>query len=88
MPALQTVISSSANTEKQLTKLMDEKPAFQLTPEVESAFQTLKEALYTAPILAYPQPKERFVIDSSDCHRDGRCDVPRTGRTGAGNSLL
>jgi hypothetical protein len=30
---------------------------------VEVAFQTLKEALCTAPILAYLQPKERFVID-------------------------
>jgi hypothetical protein len=30
-------------------------------------FQTLKESLYTAPILADPQPRERFVgTDASD----------------------
>jgi hypothetical protein len=34
-----------------------EKQAFQWTPEVE-AFQTLKEALCTATILAYLQPRE------------------------------
>jgi hypothetical protein len=31
---------------------------------VESAFQTLKEALCTAPVLDYPQPRERFVVDT------------------------
>jgi hypothetical protein len=88
MHALQTLIYSHANTKKQLTKLMDEKPAFQLTPEVEAAFQALKEALCTAPNLAYPHPRQRFVVDSLECHRYWRCDVPRSGRTGASNSLL
>jgi hypothetical protein len=64
MHALHAVISGSANTEKQLTKLIDEKPAFQWTPEVEAAFQTLNEALCTAPILACPQPRERFAVDT------------------------
>jgi hypothetical protein len=27
-------------------------------------FQTLKEALYTAPLLAYPQPGEKFAVDT------------------------
>jgi hypothetical protein len=49
-------ISSSANIAKPLTKLTEEKQAFQWTPEVEAAFQTLKEALCTAPILTYLQP--------------------------------
>jgi hypothetical protein len=31
---------------------------------VENAFQTLKEALCTAPILAYPQPGQRFIVDT------------------------
>jgi hypothetical protein len=31
---------------------------------VEAAFQTLKEIVCTAPILAYPQPGERFIIDT------------------------
>lgn len=30
---------------------------------MEAAFQTLKESS-TAPVLAYPQPRERFVIDT------------------------
>jgi hypothetical protein len=50
-------ISSFANIAKMLTKLTEEKQAFQWTPEVEAAFQTLREALCTAPILAYPQPR-------------------------------
>jgi hypothetical protein len=51
-------ICSFANIMKPLTKLMEEKQALQWTPEEETAFQTLKEALCTAPILAYPQPRE------------------------------
>jgi hypothetical protein len=51
-------ISSFANTAKPLTKLTEEKRAFQWTPEVETAFETLKETLCTAPIFAYPQPRE------------------------------
>jgi hypothetical protein len=31
---------------------------------VKAAFQTLKEALCTAPILAYPKSRERFVDDT------------------------
>jgi hypothetical protein len=31
---------------------------------VESAFQTLNKAICTAPTLAYPQPRERFVVDT------------------------
>jgi hypothetical protein len=30
--------------------------------EVEVAFQTIKEAICTAPTLAYPQPREKFII--------------------------
>jgi hypothetical protein len=38
--------------------------AFQWTSEVEVAFQTLKETFCTAPIIAYPQPREMFVVDT------------------------
>jgi translation elongation factor EF-1alpha len=44
------------------TKFTGEKQAFQQTPEVEIAFQTLKESLCTTPLLAYPQSRERFVV--------------------------
>jgi hypothetical protein len=43
---------------------MELKQAFQWTPEVEAVFQTLKEALCTAPVLAYPQLGERFIVDT------------------------
>jgi hypothetical protein len=56
--------SGFANVAKLLTKLTEKKQAFQSTPEVEAAFQTLKEAFCIAPIVAYPQPTERYVIDT------------------------
>jgi hypothetical protein len=58
------VIPGFANIAKPLTKFTEEKQAFRWTPEVETAFQTLKGALCTAPILAYPQPGERFIVDT------------------------
>jgi hypothetical protein len=50
-------ISSFTNIVNLLTKRTEEKQALQWTPEVEAAFQTLKEALCTAPILAYLKPR-------------------------------
>jgi hypothetical protein len=47
-------ISGFANITKPLTKLTEQKQSFQWTPEPEGAFQTLKGALCTVPILAYP----------------------------------
>jgi hypothetical protein len=58
-------ISSFANIVKPLTKFMEEQQAFQWTPEVEATFQTLKEALCAAPVLAYPQPRDRFTVDTN-----------------------
>jgi hypothetical protein len=52
------------NIVKPPTKLSEQKKSFQWTPETEAAFQTLKGALCAAPILAYPQPGERFIIDT------------------------
>jgi hypothetical protein len=47
-------ISGFANIVKPLTKLKEQKQFFQWTPEVEAVFQTLKGALCSAPVLAYP----------------------------------
>jgi hypothetical protein len=55
-------ISGFAYIAKPLTRLTEEKQAFQWTTEVEAAFQTLKGALCAAPILAYPQPGEKFIV--------------------------
>jgi hypothetical protein len=57
-------ISGFANIAKPLTKLTEQKQSFQLTSEAEAAFQTLKGALCSAPILAYPQPGVRFIVDT------------------------
>jgi hypothetical protein len=57
-------ISGFANIAKPLTKLTEQKRAFLWTPGVETAFQTLKRALCTVPILAYPKPGERFIVDT------------------------
>jgi hypothetical protein len=61
---------SFAHTVKLVTELTEKKQALQWMPEVEAAFQTLKEALCTAPILAYPQPRERFITET-DVHNVG-----------------
>jgi hypothetical protein len=57
-------MSGFANIAKPLTRLTKEKQAFQWTPKVKAAFQSLKEALRTAPFLAYPQPKKKFIVDT------------------------
>jgi hypothetical protein len=65
------------------TELMEEKQAFQWTLEMETAFQTLKEALCTVPILAYPQPREKFIVDTdaSDVGIGGVISTYRTDRS-------
>jgi hypothetical protein len=50
-------VSGFTNVAKPLTKLSEENHAFQWTPNLETA-------LCTAPVLAYPQSRERFVVDS------------------------
>jgi hypothetical protein len=57
-------ISGFANIAKPLTRLTEEKQAFQWAPEVEAAFQTLKGAFCAATIPVYPQPRERFIVDT------------------------
>jgi hypothetical protein len=48
----------------ELTNLTEGKHAFQWTPEMGADFQILKEAIYTVPILAYPQSTDMFVVDT------------------------
>jgi hypothetical protein len=43
---------------------LEEKHAYQWTPEVEATFHSLKGDLCTAPIHACLQPGERLIIDS------------------------
>jgi hypothetical protein len=53
-----------ANIVKPLSKLTEQKQPFQWTSEVEAAFQKLKRPLCSAPVLAYPQPGQRFIVDT------------------------
>jgi hypothetical protein len=59
-----TLITDGLFQGSQLTKLTEQKQPFQWTSEVEAAFQTLKTAMCTVPILAYPQPGERFIVNT------------------------
>jgi hypothetical protein len=69
-------------------QLMEEKQAFQWTPEEEAALQTLKQALCTAPILDYLQPRERFVIDTDSNNVGTGGVLSQVQETGASNSLV
>jgi hypothetical protein len=40
------------------------KASISMTPEIEAAFKSLKNALCVAPILAYPKPGEKFIADT------------------------
>jgi hypothetical protein len=51
-------ISGVGNIAKPLSRLTEEKQAFQWTPYVEAAFRSLRETSCTAPIHAYPPPGE------------------------------
>ena len=49
---------------KLLTRLTEEKRAFEWSPEADTAFKSLKETLCTAPILGYQRPGEKFIVDT------------------------
>jgi hypothetical protein len=57
-------ISGFADLAKPLTRLTEDKRTFEWSVDQETAFQALKEALCTAPVLGYPRPGERFIIDT------------------------
>jgi hypothetical protein len=56
-----------------------------LTFDVDDAFQTLKGALCAAPILAYPQPGEKFIMntDASKFEIGGMLSQVQDGRSGS-----
>jgi hypothetical protein len=53
-------ITGFADTEKLLTIFTEEKQTFWWLPKMEAAFQSLNEAVCTAPVLGHPQPGEKF----------------------------
>lgn len=50
-----------------LTDLLKKGAIFTWTPEAETAFQVLKQALISAPVLALPDFNQQFVIDTDAC---------------------
>jgi hypothetical protein len=73
-------ISGFSDISKPLTRLIEQKQSFQWTPQAEAAFQALKGTLCTGPILAYPKPGERFIVDTDV--------LPSTGRTRIGCTCM
>ena len=59
-----------ATTAKPLSALTGQNARFEWTSACQTAFDELKQALLTAPVLAYPQPKTEFILDT-DASGDG-----------------
>ena len=53
-----------ADIARPLHKLTEKDSTFNWTPECHEAFQELKTALTSAPILAYPRPEGQFTFDT------------------------
>ncbi|GJZ81057.1 putative reverse transcriptase domain-containing protein [Tanacetum coccineum] len=60
---------------KPMTKLTQKKVAFEWGDKQEAAFQTLKNKLCSAPILALPQGAENFIVYCDASHKDLECQT-------------
>ena len=58
-------ISRFADIAKPLTRLTEEKRTVEWDTEGETAFQALKEALCTVPVLGYPRTGEKSIVDTN-----------------------
>ena len=54
---------------KTLTNLLKKGVPFVWTSETEEAFQALKQALVSAPVLALPDFNKKFMIETDACSR-------------------
>ena len=59
-------------------KNLTEEKVFNWTPEHQQAYDALKEALVTVPVLGYPDFNREFVLETDACFfaRFGDCAVP------------
>ncbi len=62
-------VQSFASLARPLQALVKKDVPFEWKPECQQAFQTLKEALTNAPVLAYPLPNEPFILDKMPVER-------------------
>ena len=57
-------VEDFATVARPLTKLMAQDVPWEWTSETESAFRQLKRKLVSAPILGYPDPTLRYILDT------------------------
>lgn len=57
-------VKGFSNIAKPLTKLTEDKRSFIWDADCQQAFETLKEALSKSPILGYPRPEGKFILDT------------------------
>ena len=57
-------VPNFASVAASLHELTKKSKAYQWGESQEKAFQTLKDLLCAAPVLAYPVPGEKFILDS------------------------
>ncbi|GKD98906.1 putative reverse transcriptase domain-containing protein, partial [Tanacetum coccineum] len=65
----QRFIEGFSKVAKPMTKLTQKKVAFEWGDKKEATFQTLKDKLYSAPILALPQGAENFIVYCEASHK-------------------
>ncbi|GKC65811.1 putative reverse transcriptase domain-containing protein [Tanacetum coccineum] len=65
----QRFIKGFSKVAKPMTKIMQNKVAFEWGDKLEAAFQTLKNKLCSAPILALPQGDKNFIIYCDASHK-------------------
>lgn len=64
---------------KPLTALL-QKNAFKWSPEADKAFQELKQAMITTPVLAMPNFSQPFIIETDACHTGIGAALMQEGR--------
>ena len=57
-------IKGFATIARPLHKLMEKEEGFQWTTECEESFRELKNRLVSAPVLGYPRPEGKFILDT------------------------
>ncbi|GFW69017.1 retrovirus-related Pol polyprotein from transposon 412 [Trichonephila clavipes] len=65
----QKFVKDFSTIARPLHKLTEAKQKFIWTVDCNNAFNKLKDALTSAPILAYPEIRKQFILDTDACHK-------------------